>query len=64
MTKYAVINRAKAKYECAAVLFNTKKKAISFCKKQSAFSGCEYIVIDFGFGKIVTSYKDGKESNR
>jgi len=61
MTRYAVIEKAMAKWDCGAVLFNTKKDAIFFCKKQSKFNKREFIVVSFGMGEFVTSYKDGKK---
>jgi len=61
MTKYAVIDKAMAKWSCSAILFNTKQEAIFFCKKQSHFYKREYVVVNFGMGEFVTSCKDGKE---
>jgi len=61
MTKYAVIEKALARRECIAILFNNKKEAFSFCKMQSRSSNGEFIVVNFGMGEFVTSCKNGKE---
>ena len=62
MTKYAVIKKKSANKDSAvAYLYNTKKAATDAAKEDSSFSFDEWIVIDFGMGKLVGEYKDGKE---
>jgi len=61
MTKYAVILKKEAKKDSmVAYLYNTKKAAIATAKGYSSFSFDVWIVIDFGMGRVVGEYRDGK----
>ena len=67
MTKYAVIHEDWVKKNAAvAIMYNTKAKAVAVARSQSniirdGMAATEvYVVIDFGMGKMVGRYKDGK----